>query len=191
MTTILDIQASSSFLKLLFKYKPAPGKTRALDCGAGIGRVTKNLLMNEFEIVDLCEQDEKFCNKARENLQMSGKLGEIFNVGLQDFKGGDNKYDVVWSQWVLGHLKDDDVVQFFKRISLLMLNKNGMIVVKENFTKDDQAIFDPTDSSFTRPITAFKKLVKQADLKIIKEARQMNFPKCIFPVYMIAMRPAK
>jgi protein N-terminal methyltransferase len=186
--SFLDIQGSSSFLKLLFKYKPAPGKTRALDCGAGIGRVTKNLLMNEFKTVDLVEQDEKFCNKAKETLETSGHLGQIFNEGLQDFNGGDHKYDVIWSQWVLGHLTDDDLVHFFKRISA-MLDKNGMIVVKENFTKDNEIIADDTDSSITRPISLFKKLAKQADLKIIKEARQTNFPKSLFPVYMIAMRP--
>lgn len=144
--------------------------------------------MNEFKTVDLVEQDEKFCNKARETLENSGHLGEIFNVGLQEFNGGNNKYDVVWSQWVLGHLTDEDLVNFFKRISA-MLDKNGMFVVKENFTKDDKVIVDETDSSVTRPVSLFKKLVKQADLKIIKEARQTNFPKSLFPVYMIAMRP--
>jgi protein N-terminal methyltransferase len=144
--------------------------------------------MNEFKIVDLVEQDEKFCNKARETLESSGHLGEIFNVGLQDFQQSSYKYDVIWSQWVLGHLKDEDLVLFFKRISA-MLNPNGMIVIKENFTKDDKIILDAEDSSITRPIASFKKLMKQADLKIIKEARQTNFPKSLFPVYMIAMRP--
>lgn len=185
---ILDIQASSNFLKLLFKFKPAPGKTRALDCGAGIGRVSKNLLMNEFEEVSLVEQDEKFCAKARETLSTSGRLGEIYNMGLQDFDETGKRYDVVWSQWVLGHLTDEDLVCFFKRISKL-LEKNGMFVVKENFTKNDKTVHDETDSSVTRPLSLFKKLVKKADLKIVKEARQTNFPKNLFPVYMIAMRP--
>lgn len=187
---IPDIQASVSFLKLLFKFKPAPGKIRALDCGAGIGRVSKNLLMNEFQTVDLVEQDKKFCIKARETLATSGRLGEVFNMGLQDFKDSGTKYDVVWSQWVLGHLTDDDLIQFLKTAAKV-LDKNGIIVVKENFTKNNEAIADETDSSVTRPISRFKKLAKQADLKIVKEARQTNFPKSLFPVYMIAMRPTK
>lgn len=144
--------------------------------------------MNEFKTVDLVEQDKKFCEKARETLESSGHLGEIFNKGLQEFDQNANKYDVVWSQWVLGHLTDEDLVNFFKRIST-MLEKNGIFVIKENFTKDNQTIVDDTDSSITRPISHFKKLVKQADLKIIKEARQTNFPKSLFPVYMLAMRP--
>lgn len=144
--------------------------------------------MNEFKTVDLVEQDDKFCDKARETLEKSGHLGEIFNVGLQDFDQTGKKYDIVWSQWVLGHLTDEDLVSFFKRISA-MLEKNGMIVVKENFTKDDKTITDDTDSSVTRPLSQFKKLMKQADLKVIKEARQTNFPKSLFPVFMIALRP--
>lgn len=185
----LDIQASVSFLKLLFKFKPAPGRIRALDCGAGIGRVSKNLLMNEFKIVDLVEQDSKFCEKARENLSVSGHLGEVYNIGLQDFGDSGTRYDLIWSQWVLGHLTDEDLVKFFKRM-VNVLEKNGMIVVKENFTKDDKTITDDTDHSVTRPLSHFKKLVKQSDLKIIKEVRQTNFPKSLFPVYLLAMRPA-
>lgn len=109
-------------------------------------------------------------------------------MGLQDFKDDGKKYDVVWSQWVLGHLTDDDLISFFRQLSTV-LEKNGMIVVKENFTKNNEVIQDLTDSSVTRPLSNFKKLVKQADLKILKEARQTNFPKSLFPVYMIAMRP--
>lgn len=144
--------------------------------------------MNEFQTVDLVEQDEKFCNKARETLAKSGRLGVICNIGLQNFEDTGVKYDVVWSQWVLGHLLDDDLISFFKKISKV-LDKNGMIVVKENFTKGNETIPDDKDSSVTRPISYFKKLVKQADLKIIKEVHQTNFPKALFPVYMIAMRP--
>lgn len=189
ISSLLDIQASAAFLKLLFKFKPSPGKTRALDCGAGIGRVSKNLLMNEFQTVDLVEQDEKFCEKARESLAGSGRLGEVFNIGLQDFDDSGTRYDLVWSQWVLGHLTDEDLLRFFQRLKKV-LDKNGIIVIKENFTKDNKIVLDETDSSVTRPLAAFKKILKQADLKIVKEARQTNFPKEIFPVYMLAIKPA-
>lgn len=172
------------------KHKPAPGRSRCLDCGAGIGRVTKNLLSDFFDKIDLVEQDSAFCNKARESLAASGKLGDIFNVGLQDFNGSGNNYDVIWIQWVLGHLTDDDLIAFFIRISQ-MLNKNGMIIVKENFTKDNQTIVDEIDSSVTRPFSKFKKFMKEAELKIIRDCQQTNFPKELFPVFMIAMKKTK
>ncbi len=40
-------------MKLLFKDEDGPGKGRALDCGAGIGRITKHLLSKFFQTVDL------------------------------------------------------------------------------------------------------------------------------------------
>lgn len=97
-----DIKSSSIFLRQLFKNKPPLGKKRALDCGAGIARVSKYLLCEEFEKVDILEQDENFCEKAQENVGSTGKLGEIFNVGLQDFKECNHSYDVIWCQWFLG-----------------------------------------------------------------------------------------
>merc|ERR1712037_1050844 len=39
-----DIDGSSKFLKGLFRLDDAPGNARCLDCGAGIGRISKHLL---------------------------------------------------------------------------------------------------------------------------------------------------
>ena len=39
-----------------------------LDCGAGIGRITKNLLLPLFDVVDMVEQNAGFLEKAREYL---------------------------------------------------------------------------------------------------------------------------
>lgn len=101
----LDIQCSQQFLREL-KIKDG-NKKYALDCGAGIGRVTKNLLMPIFDTVDMVEQDPTFAQKASDYCtQNSGtalanpnKLGEIYNVGLQEFIPSPRKYDVIWSQW--------------------------------------------------------------------------------------------
>lgn len=89
-----DVQGSSHFLQQVFRTKPSPGKTYALDCGAGIGRVSKNLLINFFDKVDLVEQDERFCEEAKAALERTGNLGEVFNKGLQDFDPETGKYDV-------------------------------------------------------------------------------------------------
>ena len=47
-----DIDTSAGFIDI---YKDKIGHGRALDCGAGIGRVTKHLLLPRFEKVDLIE----------------------------------------------------------------------------------------------------------------------------------------
>lgn len=183
-----DTRGSDAFLKNLFKLKPSPGKLMALDCGAGIGRVSKNLLMNWFEKVDLVEQDEQFCQTAERELAPSGRLGTVFNAGLQNFTPQEGKYDVIWSQWVLGHLTDEDIVEFFFRCTK-GLTKNGIMVMKENFTNGDDVEMDKKDSSVTRPLSVMKQLLTKGNLRVVKEQRQKDFPKGLYPVYMIAMRP--
>lgn len=190
----IDIQGSTAFLREL-KIKDMH-KKYALDCGAGIGRVSKNLLMPLFEKVDLVEQDPAFAEKARDYCtQDSGstlgypqRLGEIHNVGLQQFEPISKKYDVVWSQWVLGHLTDEDLVKFFRRIKA-GLNDGGLFVMKENVTSSKESDKDDEDSSVTRPLKAYELFLKQAGYRIVKMTQQKSFPKGLYPVYMIACRP--
>lgn len=92
--------------------KPAMiGNGYACDCGAGIGRVTKNFLLKvPFERVDLVEQAPNFVEQARssflKNEIKEGRVGDILCQGLQDFAPSEGKYDLIWCQWVLGHLTD-------------------------------------------------------------------------------------
>lgn len=85
-----------------------------LDCGAGIGRVTKQVLIKAFDHVDLVENSAIFVKQAREeylNAEIeSGKVCEVRCSGLQnvEFEGTewDGRFDVIWCQWVLGHLTE-------------------------------------------------------------------------------------
>lgn len=110
-----DIRDSKLLLKHIFKGKSPPGTQRALDCGAGIGRITKYLLTDYFECVDLVEQNPAFLEQAKQCLSpLVGKIGQYYSSGLQNFHPDTGKYDVVWIQWVVGHLTDSDLVEFLK-----------------------------------------------------------------------------
>lgn len=78
--------------------------------------MSRFLLTDAFEKVDLVEQNGNFLQKARSYLgeKCVGKVGEFFQEGLQDFRPEQGKYDVIWIQWVLGHLTDEDLVEFLK-----------------------------------------------------------------------------
>lgn len=186
-----DIHSSSEFLKQLLKMKPAVGNERALDCGAGIGRVTKNLLVKFFRTVDLVEQDKAFVAKAHEYLTVNGaqhpNVGEIFNEGLQIFTPKLAHYDVIWSQWVLGHLTDADLQAFFERCALA-LKPNGCLVIKENFTATDDFSIDPNDSSVTRSLRITKDILTAAGFRPINTVKQKNFIEGLFPVYTLACK---
>ena len=62
-----------------------PGKERALDGGAGIGRVTQGFLMKNFPIVDLVEQDRQFLEEAKKALEPTNHKGQFFNIGMKFF----------------------------------------------------------------------------------------------------------
>lgn len=114
----IDIKGSHQFVKTL----PNLGTTSALgtpyqlnvliDCGCGIGRITKNLLSNLFTYVDLCEQNAGFIEQSRIELKELYLNNRIRNVHVQSLVLFDriNKYDVIWCQWVLAYLNDRNIL---------------------------------------------------------------------------------
>lgn len=184
----IDIKGSTQFLRSLFELKDPPSRTFALDCGAGIGRITKNLLLNYFKHVDLVEQNLKFLEVARTCLKSySTRICNYYPIGLQNFCFATKKYDVVWCQWVLGHLKHDDLIEFLKKCST-GLKSNGVIVIKENVTSSENLEIDTQDSSVTRPLSEFYRIFQESNLICIKEQQQHKFPRGLYPVYMFALR---
>ncbi|XP_033122039.1 N-terminal Xaa-Pro-Lys N-methyltransferase 1-like isoform X2 [Anneissia japonica] len=184
-----DIVGSQQFLK---SFMHAPWAERiqnrkALDCGAGIGRVSKHLLLPLFQSVDLLEQEKAFLDEAKTYLaDKAERIGDYINKGLQDFMPPPKMYDLIWCQWVLGHLSDDHLVSFFKRCKEGLAD-SGLICIKENIAKKG-VIFDDQDSSVTRSYKEYLKVFNAAGLKVVKEHTQTNFPLEIYTVKIIALR---
>lgn len=94
---------------------------------------------------------------SAENYKILGRVGYNPPGDQDDSSSG---FDVVWCQWCLGHLSDEDLVAFLKRAkeSLRSVKKGtgdfeGLIVVKENTCSEQGAprtVFDEQDSSVTR-----------------------------------------
>ncbi|KAF2364884.1 Alpha-N-methyltransferase NTM1, partial [Trinorchestia longiramus] len=190
-----DINGSSALIKWIFNQKEKPGHGRCVDCGAGIGRITQRLLQKHFGKVDLVEQSPEFVEKAKEIFASNSKIGEIYCMGLQDFTPSPGIYDVVWTQWVLGYLRDDDLITFFRRMSE-SLKPNGVLVVKENFTTECDGIpahtvLDSEDSSVTRPLAILLKLASAAGLNLLRMVQQRRFPKQLYKVYMLVFKPER
>lgn len=129
----IDAAASGRFIAEFLKNGMIKENGYACDCGAGIGRVTKTFLLKHFRKVDLVEQTEKFLHQAELDFKAAGLLDrvEFIPTGLQSFTPFRNKYDLIWCQWVLSHLTDKDLLEFFKRC----IAAAPFIGVKENVTK--------------------------------------------------------
>lgn len=170
-------------------------RTRALDVGAGVGRVTCDVLLHLVSDVVLLEPVKPFIEeaiqRAKASSQSTGKpptkswkglkngtksitfvqgplqtfnpnqplqgtkpLGRLGYIPTED--DANSGFDVVWCQWCLGHLNDDDLVAFFQRSrDALRRPGHSVIIVKENLCPDDAGpspclVFDESDSSLTR-----------------------------------------
>ncbi|KAF2192245.1 hypothetical protein K469DRAFT_730857 [Zopfia rhizophila CBS 207.26] len=211
-TSRIDLQGSSNFLTKLRRGRQRNSKealpplSRVADCGAGIGRITKGLLMGVARMVDVVEPVQKFTDELvaslepeQERKEGQTQIGEVINLALQDWTPEAGAYDLIWNQWCLGHLTDAQLVAYLLRCKdgLVKLDPTaqGMtdswIVVKENMSSDSKKkdIYDDQDSSVTRTDDKFRKLFKEAGLKIVATELQRGFPKELFPVRMYALRP--
>ncbi|XP_010537339.2 PREDICTED: alpha N-terminal protein methyltransferase 1 [Tarenaya hassleriana] len=188
-----DIVGSEVFLKTLLRERLADGGMNrylvALDCGSGIGRITKNLLIRYFNEVDLLEPVSHFLDAARENLVCTAsethKATNFFCVPLQEFTPAAGRYDVIWVQWCIGHLTDDDFVSFFNRAKA-SLKPGGFFVLKENVARSG-FVLDKDDRSITRSDIYFKELFRRCGLHLYRTKDQNGLPEELFAVKMYAL----
>ena len=189
----VDVQGSKNFLSKLrrqSKHFPPSKKLRnAVDCGAGIGRVTAAFLSSVAEKVDIVEPVKSFTDQ----IKGTSNVGEIYNIGLEEWhpeKGGLGPYDLIWNQWCLGQLTDVQLIDYLKQLPPV-LTEGGWIVVKENLSNHHlgEDVFDQTDSSVTRTDKKFRELFDKADLKIVSTELQKGMPEGLYPVRTYALRP--
>lgn len=109
--------------------------------------MTAGLLSAIAENIDIVEPVAKF-TKA-----LQGKPGvrSIINVGLEEWTPAEGvKYDLIWTQWCLGHLTDAQMVRYFQTCKVALVAETGIIVIKENLSTSGKDEFDPLDSCVTR-----------------------------------------
>jgi galactose mutarotase-like enzyme len=198
--TDMDLAGSMQFIHELESLRPAvrqwssdsggKGQKRlACECGAGLGRVTKGLLfqLNGIDQCDLVESSATLLSAAPEYLgDAAAARCRFFCTGLQDWKPTVSTYSVVWTQWVLSYLTDDDIVKFLLRCGESLV-EDGVIVLKENTCEESDFEVDVEDASVTRSLRYWKCLIQRAGLRIVHEKMQDNLPTDIYPVPMLAL----
>ncbi|XP_049731683.1 N-terminal Xaa-Pro-Lys N-methyltransferase 2 [Elephas maximus indicus] len=181
-----DVQASQEFLR---KFVGGPGKAGtdcALDCGSGIGRVSKHVLLPVFSSVELVDMMEPFLLEAQNYLQVKGDKVESYHCySLQEFTPPVRRYDVIWIQWVSGYLTDKDLLAFLSRCRD-GLKENGVIILKDNVALEG-CVFDLSDSSVTRDMDILQSLIRKSGLVVSGQEKQEGFPEHCIPVWMFAL----
>ncbi|KAK9468675.1 alpha-N-methyltransferase NTM1 [Lipomyces arxii] len=191
-----DVKGSLSFYNRVRSKYPEFDQSsninkRALDVGAGIGRVTKDLLSKICDKIDLLEPVIPFAHQIPVELEranLSNKLGQIYKIPMQDFTPNEGAYWIIWCQWCLGQLKDDHLVTFLIRCKSA-LQKDGLVFVKENNTSTLNDDFDEVDSSVTRSDASFRDIFIRAGYEILHVELQRGLPSGLLPVRTYALRP--
>ncbi|KAK4105135.1 hypothetical protein N658DRAFT_418436 [Parathielavia hyrcaniae] len=192
--TRVDLRGSRNFLaKLGIGTKPGQRVVEsALEGGAGIGRVTEGLLLDGIaEEVDVIEPIVKF------TAGLQGKPGvrSIFNMGLEEWQPeGGVLYDLIWIQWCVGHLTDEQLVSFLKTCTTALNPDGGWIVVKENNSTASKDEFDHVDSSVTRVDHSLRRIFEEAGLRLLQVQLQRGLNVSgvsLLPVRMYALKPAQ
>lgn len=183
--THLDLCGSAEFIAKLYK---GLNTNLALDCGAGIGRVTKGLLLNIFDKVEMIDTCKEHLDQAHEFLGPAyySRVPAQHCCGLQDFQPLENHYDLVWIQWVIIYLSDSDFIQVLSKFKK-SLKPDGYIVIKDNVT-DSGCELDPDDSSVTRSDYQLKQIFKRAGVEVVHDTYQKNFPRELYKVKYYALR---
>lgn len=187
----VDIVGSQAFLRRLGTLSPNTfpnlNNQAGLDVGAGIGRITRNLLVKYCEKVDLLEPAAQFVAQARLDLADLPQVREYYENGMQNFVF-EHKYAIIWCQWCLGQLPDDTLVDFLKNCAENLV-PGGVIIAKEN-NSTTQDMYDETDSAVTRTDASFRAVFERAGLRLLLTSIQKGMPRELFPVRMYALAPA-
>jgi len=178
----------------------------------GIGRVAQHTLLPFLHRsqapnvqLDLEDVNLTFLQQAKQavsaahvqkaqQLQLQKNINiNLSTAGLQEFTPAANTYDLIWIQWVIIYLTDDDLVAFLKRCTAALKQqqqKPCYICIKENYiSNNDKFIIDEDDSSIIRTDAHMRELFARASLKVAHAADQVNFPAELFKVKMYALQP--
>jgi AdoMet dependent proline di-methyltransferase len=126
--TILSNSSSSSSL------------SRAVDVGAGVGRITKHILLKRYNNVYLVEGDSGWSKRSRVYLgkKRAGRCTfdclRLENLRSRDILAwtGEAGADLIWLQWTLQYLTDTDAVAALKNLAAGLVVRTGILILKEN-----------------------------------------------------------
>ncbi len=158
---------------------------KVIDCGAGIGRITNSVLQFYFSEIDLVEMNSKFVEYGKKIFKDNNKIKDYYCSPLQNFKFG-KIYDCIWIQWCIENIEDDDLDLFLSNC-YNSLNKNGLIIIKENISSRGN-FYSSEDYSKVRSDKIFKEIFERNCFTIIKHFHHPNWPKDLLKVSIFVLK---
>lgn len=137
-----DAAHSLAFLDAVRQLRPEWRLRTAIDAGAGVGRVTKHVLLRRCDHVCLVEACERWLKQSRRYLgnKRASKCA-FLHARLEDLtlqhslthkaQASVPQYDLVWVQWTLQYLVDAHAVSALRALAGC-LGPGGVLILKEN-----------------------------------------------------------
>lgn len=93
--------------------------------------MTKHLLLPFFKRVDMIDFADNFIQNSRKYIGENEfrRIGHQFSESLHVFEPNPNTYDLIWVQWVTGHLTDKDFIKFLKRCMVSFFIKKFFFII--------------------------------------------------------------
>jgi len=203
-----DVRASRRFLTQARDAAGQSGEFVAADVAAGIGRVTKHVLLPlGAASVDVLEPARTLREAACafvdapatvEGVEVGGSAAKcrFLAAPMQDWTPSSSSYDVIWAQWCVGHLTDSHFLRFLQRCRTA-LKPRGVLVIKDNCgessSTDDCFEVDDDDRSICRGRAYLEALLALSGAELLCTALQPvagedAFPADIYPVRSYALR---
>jgi len=126
-------ERSVAIAEKILGHLPAIPGMRAMEYGAGTG-ILSFLLKDYFEEIVLLDSSQEMLKVTDDKIIAAGAVNlktRFFDLEKEDLK--DEKFDVIFTQMVLHHI--DDVELIIRRFSTL-LNKGGIIAIADLYPED-------------------------------------------------------
>lgn len=183
----IHIDRSEAIAAELERMIPLTPSMRALEYGAGTGLLSF-LLKDRFEEITLMDNSQEMIEVCKEKAEYY-KTDHIhplwFDLEHNDFDG---KFDVIFSQMVLHHVNDSEIIlsKFYS-----LLNPGGYLAVADLYTEDgsfhgpDANVhkgFDPEELSKNLKAKGFKDPEYKTCFEIKRDLDK------IFPVFLLVTK---
>jgi protein N-terminal methyltransferase len=180
-----DEKSSRNLIKILNSDLKILKTCSVLELAAGMGRVTKKVLLQKFERIDVLEPDEKLAAEI-EKINTK-KIKNIYVKKGQDFEFKDSYYDVIWGQWFLENMSDVDNLKFLIK-ARDHLNDGGKIVLKENIYKEDIVQITFPEGQRIRPLKVYLLFFRLVGLRPVYIKLSDDYPVSSYtPLYEIVL----
>lgn len=171
-----------TFLDRVISIAPKFKLNNCLDCGAGVGRITKHVLLKRFKHVTLLEANLHWSVRSRAYLgRKRANQCTFINDKLENLSNilPVKSVDLIWFQWCLQYVTDIDAIAILTAAGK-GLTSTGLIILKENkptvgttgSSRLDRFQMDTpsgTDGRFdiTRPAKHHRFLFQKAGLQVV------------------------